>query len=370
MPRKVVIDTDFGTDADDAIAIALALASDEIQVQAFTTVGRQSIYRKQTLETFLASLGKDFDVPPVYAGWDEPPPVPYGFSASLPTSAFGGYLSGFGAGYRFNWFGNEGVLDPNSPTNSTDSSTQPPTSAGYAVYEAGQQLSKLLSGQHTDYIGIGPLTNLYQLMINPRLDASKVAIPRMTVMGIHLNPTLYGKDPKTGKPNFVPEGVDYNLGSDVVSALYVLNDLAQPHSIVKSARFVTADVTLKTWLRKTELAKSLAKSKNPFLQALVKIINEWTPIQTNLFKVTSTGNAAFLHDPLTVACAYSDRWCNFKKLNLELVLTNTLGLRWVERPHPMANTISVNCAVSLKPPPSGGKTFQQWMVGRLLKKFN
>lgn len=369
MPRKVVIDTDFGTDADDAIAIALALASDEIQIQAFTTVGRQSIYRKQTLETFLSSLGKDFDIPPVYAGWDAPPPVPYGFSAALPSAALADCLKGFGAGYRFNWFGDEGVLDPNSPTNPTDSS-EPPTSAGYAVYEAGQQLAKLLRAKDTDFIGIGPLTNLYQTLTNPRLGGGNIAIPRLTVMGIHLAQTQYGKDPKTGKPNFVSEAVDYNLGSDIVSALYVLNDLAQPGSQIQSARFVTADVTLKTWLRQVDLAKSLAKSKNPFLQALVKIINEWTPIQTNLFKVTSTGNAAFLHDPLTVACAYSDRWCNFRKLNLELVLTNTLGLRWIERPQPTATTISVNCAVSLKTVPPGGETFQQWMVGRLLKKFN
>src|ERR1700716_3014135 len=80
MPRKVVIDTDFGTDADDAIAVALAMASDEIEVQAFTVVGRQSVYRKQMLESFLASLGEGFKIPPVYAGWDAPTPAPYGFS--------------------------------------------------------------------------------------------------------------------------------------------------------------------------------------------------------------------------------------------------------------------------------------------------
>ena len=60
LPQKVVMDTDFGTDADDAIAVALAMASDETEVQAFTVVGRQSIYRKQMLENFLSinrSLG-------------------------------------------------------------------------------------------------------------------------------------------------------------------------------------------------------------------------------------------------------------------------------------------------------------------------
>lgn len=58
MARKVVIDTDYGTDVDDAIAVALAMASpDEIEVQAFTVMGRQSIYRKKMLEDFLSYPG-------------------------------------------------------------------------------------------------------------------------------------------------------------------------------------------------------------------------------------------------------------------------------------------------------------------------
>lgn len=367
MPRKVVIDTDFGTDADDAIAIALALASDEIKVRAFTVVGRQSIYRKQMLEDFLAPLGKDFDIPPVYAGWDEPPPVPYGFSSSFPSPAFSSYLNGLGGGYRFNWFGDEGTLDPNSPTQPAHASKQTPA-AGHFTYEAGPHLVRLLSRKDTDFIGLGPLTNLYQALTNPSLNGGKISIPLMTVMGIHLQPTPYGTDSK-GKDLFVSEGVDYNLGSDVVSALYVLNELAQSGSMIKAAKWVTADVTLRTWLSKPELAATLGKSKNPFLRQLVKMINAWTPIQTNLFKV-KVGNAAFLHDPLTVACSFSDQWCDFKTLNLELVLTNSLGLRWIERPQPMKNTISVNCAVSVKTPPTGGQTLQQWLVKRLLDRFS
>jgi len=65
MPQKVVIDTEFGTDTEDAIAVALAMASDEIEVQAFTVVGRQSIYRKQMLENFLSRLGSNCAMPPL-----------------------------------------------------------------------------------------------------------------------------------------------------------------------------------------------------------------------------------------------------------------------------------------------------------------
>jgi inosine-uridine nucleoside N-ribohydrolase len=379
MPRKVVIDTDFGTDVDDAIAVALAMASDEIEVQAFTVVGRQSIYRKQMLENYLALLGKDFYIPPVYAGWDALPPVPYGFSLtspptpdtkphqplSFPSSAFGNYLKSFGGAYRFNWFGDEGTLDPHSPTKAAGTpDSQPP--AGYSTFEAGQQLATLLSQQDIDYIGLGPLTNLYQALINPSLEPGNILIPQMTVMGVHLQPTPYG----TGN---VSVGVDYNLGSDLVSALYVLNELTRPDGLsprpISAAKWVTADVTLRTWLNESQLA-SLAASSHPFLHGLVRMINAWTPIQTNLFGNQGVGNIAFLHDPLTLACTFSDQWCDFESLNLELVLTNSLGLRWIEREKDMPNTIALNCALSVKTPPPDGQTFQDWLVQRLLYKFS
>ncbi|HVS82278.1 MAG TPA: nucleoside hydrolase [Pyrinomonadaceae bacterium] len=378
MPRKVVIDTDFGTDADDAIAVALAMASEEIEVQAFTVVGRQSVYRKQMLEDFLSSLGSDCAIPPVYAGWDAPPPVPYGFSLAAPVAAtpgpttfpsanFGSYLQLLGSAYQFNWFGDEGTLDPNSPTRAVAA----PQHAGYATFEAGEQLVQLLSQKDVEYIGIGPLTNLYQALTNPTLSGKNISIPQMTIMGVHLQPTLYGKTSK-GADNFISAGVDYNLGSDIVSALYVLNELSQagakPPGRIAAAKWVTADVTLRTWLSPDQLA-SLAASQNPFLQALVKIINGWTPIQTNLFKQQQECNSAFLHDPLTLACSFSDDWCDFQPLDLELVLTNNLGLRWIEREQPMSNTIALNCAVSVKTPPLGGQTFQEWLVQRLLDKF-
>jgi inosine-uridine nucleoside N-ribohydrolase len=371
MPKKVVIDTDFGTDADDAIAVALAMASDEIEVQAFTVVGRQSVYRKQMLENFLSCLGSDYAIPPVYAGWDAPPPAPYGFSLgggpnAFPSANFENSIKALGAGYQFNWFGDEGVLDPNSPTQWSPS---PP--AGFETFEAGAQLVKLLSQKDVEYIGIGPFTNLYQALTNPNLNGTSISIPQMTIMGVHLQPTLYGKT-QAGADNFISAAVDYNLGSDIVSALYVLSELAQagatPPGRIRRAKWVTADVTLRTWLTSEQLAL-LRASSNPFLQALVKIIDQWTPIQTNLFRVDSD-NVAFLHDPLTLACSFCDDWCDFQSLDLELVLTNNLGLRWIERAQPMSNTIALNCATGVETPPSGAPTFPEWLVQRLLAKFS
>jgi inosine-uridine nucleoside N-ribohydrolase len=373
--KKVVIDTDFGTDADDAIAIALAMASDEIEVQAFTVVGRQSIYRKQMLEEFLGFLGNDYAVPPVYAGWDAAPPLPYGFSltapgssppASFPGAAYGNYLQRLGGGYQFNWFGDEGTLDPNSPSHAA----QDATPAGYSTFEAGQQLVTLLSNGDADFIGIGPLTNLYQAITSPSLIPGKILIPQMTVMGVHLQPTLYPSGP-TG--TFLSAGIDYNLASDIVSALYVLTEVEKSNltppvtSTIAAAKWVTADVTLQTWLNPSQLAQ-LAASKHPFMQQLVKMIEAWTPIQSKLFGHTEANNAAFLHDPLTLACSFDEGWCDFQPKNLELVLTNGLGLRWIEREQSAPGTMSLNCALSVNE--QEGQTFQDWLVQRLLKRFS
>jgi inosine-uridine nucleoside N-ribohydrolase len=388
MTQKVVIDTDFGTDADDAIAIALAMASDEIEVQAFTVVGRQSIYRKRMLEDFLAALGGDCHIPPVYAGWDAPPPVPYGFSlaapageapTSFPSATFGNYLQRLGGGYQFNWFGDEGTLDEHSPTKRASTNEKrpfdppkpplspTPTPSGFATYQAGKRLLQLLSEKDVDLIAIGPLTNLFQALTNPSLAPHDISIPQLTVMGVHLSPTPYGT-------TFISEAVDYNLGSDIVSALYVLNEIASPGfkppplPVISAANWVTADVTLKTWLNQSQL-DSLDASKHPFMQRLVKQIRAWSPIQTNLFKVvTPDHNVAFLHDPLTVACAFTPDWCKFETLNLELMLTNNLGLRWIVREQPLATTISLNCAKAVNE--KEGQTFQDWLVKRLLSKFS
>jgi len=68
---------------------------------------------------------------------------------------------------------------------------------------------------------------------------------------------------------------------------------------------------------------------------------------SNQLVQTAIGNKAFLHDPLTLACSFDDGWCEFEKFYLELDLTNTLGLRWIEREQAIPNTtIELNCAVS------------------------
>ena len=48
--RRVVLDTDMGSDVDDALCLALALVSPEIELVALTNVGIQSSMEMMSLE--------------------------------------------------------------------------------------------------------------------------------------------------------------------------------------------------------------------------------------------------------------------------------------------------------------------------------
>src|SRR5258707_4507107 len=84
-PQKVWIDTDFGSDSDDAIALLLALASPELDVQGISVVGRQSLVRALMVQAFLNAAGRP-DIP-VYPGWDAPTVAPAPLNANTAATS-------------------------------------------------------------------------------------------------------------------------------------------------------------------------------------------------------------------------------------------------------------------------------------------
>lgn len=68
--KRIIIDTDVGTDVDDAIAITLALKSPELKVEGITTVYGNTILRSQIVLKLLKLMSID-DVP-VAAGIERP----------------------------------------------------------------------------------------------------------------------------------------------------------------------------------------------------------------------------------------------------------------------------------------------------------
>ena len=66
MTRKLVFDTDLGSDVDDALALALGLASPELEIVAITCVGNEAERRARAARKLLGLAGRD-DIP-VHAG--------------------------------------------------------------------------------------------------------------------------------------------------------------------------------------------------------------------------------------------------------------------------------------------------------------
>ena len=67
--RKIIIDTDIGDDIDDALAIAFALNSPEVEVIGITTVFRNTDARAKIAANLLNLAGKNISI---HAGCSQP----------------------------------------------------------------------------------------------------------------------------------------------------------------------------------------------------------------------------------------------------------------------------------------------------------
>jgi purine nucleosidase len=266
MPRPVLLDTDLGSDVDDAIALALLLACPELRLVALTTVGGDVVGRARASARLLAAGGaRDVDV---CVGAAEPL-------------------------VRRNRFNADAIPVHDYPEASLRVSEEP---AAERIVRAARETPGL------EIFMIGPLTNLaHALALDP--DLPKRA-GKLHVMGGHIRRVAIGE--LVAKP-----GIDYNLCSDPEASVMVLGAGFE-------TRLVTADVTLETWLRESDLSR-LAESANPLARALVPLIHAWTPVQQRIF-VTGLGgtlapdNVAFLHDPLTLLAAVDETSLHFERL--------------------------------------------------------
>jgi purine nucleosidase len=298
MSRAIVLDTDMGSDVDDALCLALALASPELEILGITNVGREARLRAGVTRRLLELAGRS-EIP-VFAGCRVP------------------LLAGSG----FNWFGHEGegILEPG---------VEPPLQSLHGV-DALLELSRQRPG--LEIVAVGPLTNLAVALAKEPDFAARVG--RLTVMGGHLREVSY-------RGRVFPHGVDYNLCSDPHASLLVLR-AGIP------TRLVTADVTLRTRLREADVARFEAAG-TPLLNALSRAVRIWSPVQRTLFDAKGAAaedNAAFLHDPLTLACVYDESFCGFEELEIEPALENGV-FRTLERAAATNQSFPMRCATSV-----------------------
>lgn len=265
--RKILLDTDIGTDADDALALALVLAvPDQLDLVAVTTVAGDTAVRAKIASRLLAAAGRaDIEV---CAGEGE----------ALARSAF-------------HWAGHEEQAVSAGPDAILSDEPAPER-----IVRAAREVDGL------EIVAIGPLTNLARaLMLDPELPRRAGGL---TIMGGHIRRVAVGS-------HVCAPGIDYNLCSD-----------AEASALVLGAGFrttlITADVTLETWLRSDEL--EAMRAAGSLGAQLAQQVDLWTPVQTRIFSgmggELAPDNVAFLHDPLTVLALFEPDMLDFESLRI------------------------------------------------------
>jgi purine nucleosidase len=267
--RPILFETDIGTDVDDALALGVVLAEREaLELVAVTTVGRGGRTRARVAASLLGLAGRD-DVE-VFVGEERP---------LLRDES------------RFNWFDHEQACVA-------------PGSAARIGAEAGParivRASREVPG--LELVAVGPMTNLARaLALDPGLPER---VGGVTIMGGHV------REARVGRLLCEP-GIDYNLCSDPEASVAVLG-AGWPITLV------TADVTLRTWLRDADLGR--LDAGGPLARALAEQVRIWRPVQQRIFTAIggtlAPDNAAFLHDPLTLLALVDPSPLSFETLRI------------------------------------------------------
>jgi purine nucleosidase len=267
--RPILLDTDIGSDCDDALALGVLLAERAaLELVAVTTGSAKSDRRAEIVASLLGVAGRE--------GVD----ICIGDRAGLARSE-----------ERYNWMGHED--DCILPGARAPISDEP---AAERIVRAARECEGL------EIVMIGPMTNLARALALDRSLPGRVR--GVTIMGGHIREARLG--------GYVcPFGIDYNLCSDPEGSMAVLGAGFR-------TTLVSADVTLQTWLRRQDLDRM--HEAGPLARELARQVELWEPVQRTLF--TSIGgdvaddNVAFLHDPLTVLALVDESALEFESLSI------------------------------------------------------
>jgi purine nucleosidase len=157
--KRVILDTDVGTDVDDALAITLAVASPELKIEGITTVHADAPLRARIAQRLLELAGCTGI--PVVAGASFPIAMP------LPEK--------FHWNPRLRGHEGHGLLPPQDLTPTSDLHATADEAARFIIERAAANAGEL------SLIAIGPLTNLGRaLQLEPGL---RDMIRDVTLMG-------------------------------------------------------------------------------------------------------------------------------------------------------------------------------------------
>jgi purine nucleosidase len=314
---RIFIDTDIGTDVDDSLALALAAQSPEIELAGVTVVTGDTALRARIARKILSLAGKGSV------------PVAAGCSTNLLQTK-----SGLMKGHE-----GDGILE--TETDKT------PSHSGHAVDFLLEQIKKA-HGKST-IVTIGPLTNLALAIIKEPgiIDY----IEKLVIMGGCVYPEQLCQ--RLGVPTQIALKMEYNLGIDPEADEVVFR--AGIPTIL-----VPAEVTYQVWMTDDDRVYLQACGTH-LAQKLNAAINIWVAVYRKmLVDLGLPGDLAkpYLHDPLTVATAFEQRFVKIEAMHirLERVAGQLRTMRYVKKKPNMEVAISVDAAA-----------FRAFLLARLCK---
>jgi purine nucleosidase len=274
LPIDVVIDTDIGADPDDAIALALAIASPEVNVRGVTIVSGHAEWRAQIANRVLGMLGR--------------PDIPV-----IRDDSEAGMLGIEG----------RGVLD--LEYSGSDASDREGDVAAWLIDQSRMKPYHL--------VAIGPLTNVAAAISRDAGFATRLT--GISVMGgvydVAALPASIRRDMAVrGESEAWP---DYNTMCDPEAAMIVAESGA-------AVNWTTTDITFTVPLSRSALGRLLPE--HPFTEALRGMIGSWDSYRaesgTSIHGEVTPGEYTdtFLHDPLTVASLWHGDWLTMTSMPL------------------------------------------------------
>lgn len=272
MAIRLILDTDMGTDVDDALALAFAVRHPDIDLRAVTTVSGDTMRRAKIAKKLLLLAGRgDIEVAAGERGEQSQP-------------------------HRSAEAGHEDAMLGDAPEGLAISDRDGVTLLLEECAPAG-------AGRVVQVATVGMQSNVAAALERDPSFADDVE--RLCVMGGVFAPVRFlGMD--------LPPWVDHNLNVDQPASLRALNAGID-------ALYVPCDVTFDTWLMAEHLER--LRGGDALCRELARQIDIWTPAMRARGRgVIPPDHVCLLHDPLAVACMVDRRFVTTERLPVTVAM--------------------------------------------------
>lgn len=260
-----ILDTDIGSDVDDALALAFALRHPQLNVRAVTTVSGDTVRRARIAKKLLLLAGRD-DIE-VAAG-------ERGEQSQSHRPAEGGT--------------EDEVLG--------DESRDLPVSERDGV----SLLLDECAAHHYEVATVGMQSNIAAALARDPSFAEDV--PRLTVMGGVFAPVRF-------LDNVLPPTIDHNLNVDMPSSLRALN--AGMHTL-----YIGCDTTMGCWFTRPQLER--LRAGDALCRELARQIDIFS--RGSHLGALPNDYVCLLHDPLAICCMVERRFVTTETLPITVTM--------------------------------------------------